>query len=164
MQLCFVWFLFCFWSRKGEHYYFARQRGTQWAPTLKIYMSPLGKDSEKLYSNGSKRAWSACWHSSEGMVMRWVEVSTINLQVPAGLGSTCLRAAYHNSLLASPSWRGFSICECPGVSGRGVGCQWPAAGPGTLRAAVRAGDLWRRSPLSSLPPPQFGLRSNLVWF
>ena len=23
---------------------------------------------------------------------------------------------------------------------------------------------WRRSPLSSLPPPQFGLRSNLVWF
>ena len=46
------------------------------------------------------------------------------------------------------------------VSGGGVGRQWPAAGFGSLRVAVHAWDLLRRSTLSSLPPPQFGLRSN----
>ena len=32
-------------------------------------------------------------------------------------------------------------CECRGVSGRGVGQQWPAAGLGALSAALHAGDL-----------------------
>ena len=32
-------------------------------------------------------------------------------------------------------------CECPGVSSRGRGWQWPAAGSGALSAAVHAGDL-----------------------
>ena len=50
--------------------------------------------------------------------------------------------------------------ECPGVSGRGMGWQWPATGLGELSGAVRAWNIWRRSPLSSLPPPQFGLRWN----
>ena len=31
--------------------------------------------------------------------------------------------------------------ECPGVSGRGVGQWWPAAGLGALRSAVHASDL-----------------------
>ena len=31
--------------------------------------------------------------------------------------------------------------ECPGVSGRGLGQQWPAAGLGALSVAVRAWDL-----------------------
>ena len=32
-------------------------------------------------------------------------------------------------------------CECPGVSSRGVGRWWPAAGLGALSAAVHAWDL-----------------------
>ena len=32
-------------------------------------------------------------------------------------------------------------CECPGVSGRGVGWQWPAAGLGALSVAVHARDV-----------------------
>ena len=50
-------------------------------------------------------------------------------------------------------------CECPGVSSGGVGRQWPAAWSGALSGAVH-GNFWRRLPLFSLPPPQFGLRSN----
>ena len=33
--------------------------------------------------------------------------------------------------------------ECPGVSGRGVGQQWPAAGLGALNAAVSAWNLFK---------------------
>ena len=43
---------------------------------------------------------------------------------------------------------------------RGMGMQWPAAGLGAPSAAVHDGTFWRRSPLSSLLPPKFGLRSN----
>ena len=32
-------------------------------------------------------------------------------------------------------------CECPGVSGGGVGWRWPAAGSGALSSAVRAWDV-----------------------
>ena len=35
--------------------------------------------------------------------------------------------------------------ECPGVSGRGVGQQWPAAGSGALSAAVLAWDLLKEA-------------------
>ena len=78
-----------------EFYYFSRQRGTQWAPVSKMYVSQLGEDSEKFYSNCSKRAWSACGHSSDWLVVKLVGISIINLQFPTGLGSTCLWAAYH---------------------------------------------------------------------
>ena len=43
-------------------------------------------------------------------------------------------------------------CECPGVSGRGVGQQWQAAGPGALNTTVLGAvtwwhrSFWRRSP------------------
>ena len=37
-------------------------------------------------------------------------------------------------------------CECPLVSSRGVGQQWPAAGSGALITAECAWDFWRRSP------------------
>ena len=50
--------------------------------------------------------------------------------------------------------------ECPGVLGGGVSQRWPAAGLGALSVAVHAWDLWRRSPLSSLPPPWFGSREK----
>ena len=50
-------------------------------------------------------------------------------------------------------------CECPGVSGGGVRWWWPAAGLGAVSVAVQ-GTFWRSSPLSSLPPPWFGLRSS----
>ena len=51
-------------------------------------------------------------------------------------------------------------CECPGVPGGAVSWQWPLQG---RRHGVRQcahGTFWRRSPFSSLPPPEFGLRSN----
>ena len=43
-----------------------------------------------------------------------------------------------------------------------MGWQWPGAGLGTLQcsAAVPAWNSLKDVPLSSLPPPQFGLRSN----
>ena len=41
-----------------------------------------------------------------------------------------------------------------------MGWQWLAAGLGALSAAVGARDLLKRLPLSSLPPPEVGLRSN----
>ena len=47
-----------------------------------------------------------------------------------------------------------------GISSRGVGQWWPAAGSGLLSVAVYAWDLLKEVPLSSLPPPEFGLRSN----
>ena len=48
---------------------------------------------------------------------------------------------------------------CPWVSSGSVGRQWPAAGLGTLRVPVHAWELLN-PPLFSLPPPEFGLRSN----
>ena len=44
-------------------------------------------------------------------------------------------------------------CERPWVSSGGVGWCWPAAGSGALSVAMPAWNLWRRLPLSSLPPP-----------
>ena len=44
-------------------------------------------------------------------------------------------------------------CECPGVSSGGVGQCWPAAGLGARVWQCFHGTFWRRSPLSSLPPP-----------
>ena len=43
--------------------------------------------------------------------------------------------------------------ECPGVSGRGVSSQWPAAGSGHWGQQCVYWTFWRRSPLSSLFPP-----------
>ena len=50
-------------------------------------------------------------------------------------------------------------CECPGVSGRGVDRQWPAAESGALNTAVLGAlvcwykSFWRRSLLPPLPLP-----------
>ena len=41
----------------------------QWAPASKNYVSSLGEDSEKFYSNESKRARSARGYSYGLMVM-----------------------------------------------------------------------------------------------
>ena len=41
-----------------------------------------------------------------------------------------------------------------------MGQQWPDAGLGALSAICVHGTFWRRSQLSSLPPPSFGIRSN----
>ena len=49
------------------------------------------------------------------------------------------------------------LCECLGVSGRGMGWQWPASGSGSLTTAVLGGvgcwykPFWRRSTLLPLP-------------
>ena len=48
---------------------------------------------------------------------------------------------------------------CPRVSGRGVGWQWACRVGGT-ECGSACTDLLRKSPLSSLPPPVFALRSN----
>ena len=45
------------------------------------------------------------------------------------------------------------VHEGPGVSGRGVDQQWPAAGLGHWVLQCMHGTFWSRSPLSSLPPP-----------
>ena len=62
------------WSRRGLLYYFARQRGPQWADALKTMCR------EKFYSNCSKRVWSAHGHSSDGLAVRSVGVSVNNLR------------------------------------------------------------------------------------
>ena len=50
--------------------------------------------------------------------------------------------------------------ECPGVSSGGLGLWWPAVGSGHWMWQWVHGTFWRGSPLSSLPPPYFGPRSN----
>ena len=50
--------------------------------------------------------------------------------------------------------------ECPGVSSRGVGQLWPAAGLGALRAAVHAWDLLKEVNIIFITFTGFGLRSN----
>ena len=50
-------------------------------------------------------------------------------------------------------WVSRSLC-------RGVGWRWPAAGSAAGAWQCLHGTFWRRSPLSSLPPPYFGLKSN----
>ena len=58
------------------------------------------------------------------------------------------------------------LCEWLGVSGRGMGWQWPASGSGSLTTAVLGGvgcwykSFWRRSTLLPLPLPLFSLRWN----
>ena len=47
-------------------------------------------------------------------------------------------------------------CECPGVSSRGVGQQWPAAGSGALSAAVPTWD-----PLKEVTV--ISISSTIVW-
>ena len=54
------------------------------------------------------------------------------------------------------------VCECPGVSGGGVGRWWPAAGLGTLSVAVQAWDLLKEVTITFITsttvwsPRQFG--------
>ena len=50
-------------------------------------VSPSGGGSKKFYSNGSKRAWSALGHSFDWLVMRYVDISIINVLIPGSLGS-----------------------------------------------------------------------------
>ena len=45
------------------------EEGTQWASALREEVSLCGEDSEKVYSIGSKRVWSALGHS-EALVVR----------------------------------------------------------------------------------------------
>ena len=69
-------------------------------------VSPLGEDSEKFYSNGSKRVWSAPGHSSNGLVLG---VSIINLQVQLVWG---LQACGQHNIINPeflPPGGGFSI-------------------------------------------------------
>ena len=47
-------------------------------------------------------------------------------------------------------------CECPGVSGGGVGRQWPAAGLGALSAAVHAWNLLKENSI-------IFITFNIVW-
>ena len=47
-------------------------------------------------------------------------------------------------------------CECPGVSGEGVGRQWPVAGWGALSAAVTAWDLLKEVAI-------IFMTSTIVW-
>ena len=49
-------------------------------------------------------------------------------------------------------------CECPGASSGCMGQCWPAAGLGYWVQQCLHGTFWRRSPSSSLPPPEFGPR------
>ena len=47
-------------------------------------------------------------------------------------------------------------CECPGVSGRAMGQQWPAAGLGALSVAVHAWDLLKEVTITFIT-------STIVW-
>ena len=51
-------------------------------------------------------------------------------------------------------------CECPGVSVEAWVCSGLLQGRGYWVLQWLHRTFWRRSLLSSLPPPQFGLRSN----
>ena len=57
-------------------------------------------------------------------------------------------------------------CECPRVSGEGVGQYWPAVGSRALNTTVLEAatcwykSFWRRLPLLLLPLPYLGLRPN----
>ena len=75
-----------------------------------------------------------------------------------GLGKQTLRGHKQNLVTAGPrreeQWPyKRQTQECLGLSSRGVGQRWPAAGPGALSGAVLAGSFGGRSPLSSSPPP-----------
>ena len=48
------------------------------------------------------------------------------------------------------------VCECPGVSGGGVGQQWPAAGSGALSVALYAWDFLKEVTI-------IFITSNIVW-
>ena len=47
-------------------------------------------------------------------------------------------------------------CECPGVSGRGVGRQWPTEGSGELKTAVHAQVLLKEAAITILT-------ATIVW-
>ena len=47
-------------------------------------------------------------------------------------------------------------CECPGVSSRGMGQRWPAAGSGSLSTAVRARDVLKEAAI-------IFITSTIVW-
>ena len=87
---------------------------------------------------------------------------SLTIPVPNPLGGheqnlVCTRTQGKGAVPPTKDWPR-PVHECPGVSGRAVGQWGPLQGRGTECSS--AWDLWRRSPLSSLPPPQFGLRSN----
>ena len=52
-------------------------------------------------------------------------------------------------------WRRLA-CECPGVSGRGMGRQWPAAGSGALKTMVRPQVLLKEVTIICITP-------TIVW-
>lgn len=71
--------------------------------------SESGETSEEFDSNNSKRVGSACGHSSDGLMVRYVGVSITKLLVPTGLGSLCLGEAYsYNSFSLH---EGLSLCK-----------------------------------------------------
>ena len=48
------------------------------------------------------------------------------------------------------------VCECPGVSGRAVGRQWPAVGSGALDTLVLVQVLWKKIAIIAITP-------TIVW-
>ena len=71
--------------------------------------SKLCCNPEWVFSrSGSKRAWPACGHSSDWLVVRKVGVRIISCLVPACLASACLSAACSQFL---PPCARFSICK-----------------------------------------------------
>ena len=124
-----------------------------------VWMSSVElRDSSKL-PQGCGRLGS----SGLGMVQALLEVEAVNStteppeltqdwgnRLSEGTNRTCVHQdPGERSTDPTRDWPSLAN-ECPGVSGRGVACQWPARRLGARRVAV---PFWRSSTISALPPP-----------
>ena len=133
----------------------AKRAQTVWTPGPK---DPTETETELCSSISCGGTVSSGLSQGQGL---WVQQTWVGISPPGevtnnrtartytGLGDRLLGGHKQNLVHQHPGERSSDptgdwprlACECPGISSRGVGRQWPAAELGTLSAAVHAWDL-----------------------
>ena len=120
------------WNRKDSFIALpGKGRHSGMCHALKTMCPNMGK----FYSNSSKRAWSVHGHSSNGWMVRWVEV-IIKLQSNWS-GVYILVVSVSSLIINFPTWRGFQYLWnssktllCVTVDGEAQGFSWLFVSPG----------------------------------
>ena len=149
------------------------RRLTNWKTIILKKFSHCWENSRPHKRLPNLGIWQRDQKSSGNLTLK---VSRFDYRTSTGLGKQRLLEDT-NKIMCTPGprrkelwphkWLTRLACVCLGVSGGGMGWQWPVAGSGTLTTTVLGGPacwrksfFWRRSTLQPLPPPRFGLRPN----
>ena len=122
--------------------------GHDWATSLSLFTFMHWRrkwQPTPVFLPGESQGWGSPWAAIYGVAqsrtrLKWLSSDLMDWE------TDCWRAQTEPCVHQDPGERSSDptrdwprlACECPGVSGGGVGRQWPAAGLGTLSVAVCA--------------------------